>query len=82
MEEGAGLAWVEELVMYGKWCRGIVGRGERLEMSSQWEAPEVGLMVGYKQGWRDKSVVDAPSPRLGTFQPSIALADTFVPSLH
>ena len=43
-----GLVWVVELEKYGKWCHGIVGRGGRLEMSSQWEAPEVGLMVGYK----------------------------------
>ena len=61
---------------------GIVGRGEMMEMSSQWEAPEVGLMVGYKQDWRDKPVVDAPSPKLGTFQPSAVSAYTFLPSLH
>ena len=71
-----------ELEKYGKWRHGIVGRGVRLEISSQWEAPEVGLMVGYKQGWRDKPVVDAPSPRLGTFQPSFALVYTFLPLLH
>jgi len=56
-----GLFWVVELEKYGKWRYGIVGRGERMEMSSQWEAPEVGLMVGYKQGWRDKLVADALS---------------------
>ena len=76
------LVWVVELEKYGKWRHGIIGRGERLEMSSQWEALEVGLMVGYKQGWRDKPVVDAPWPRLGTFQPSVALAYTFLPSSH
>ena len=45
-----GLVWVVEPKRYGKWLHGIVGRGERLEMISQWEAPGVGLMVGYKQG--------------------------------
>lgn len=50
MREGAGLIWVKEFVMYGKWCRGIVGRGERLKMSSQWKVPEIEPMVGYKQG--------------------------------
>jgi len=62
-----GLVWVVELEKYGKWCCSIVGRGERLEMSSQWEAPEVGPMVGYKQGWRDKPMVDDPLPRPGIF---------------
>jgi len=77
-----GPVWVVELEKYGKWRHSIVGRGERLEMSSQWEAPEVGPMVGYKQGWQDKPVVDALLPRLGTFQPFAALTYTSPPSLH
>ncbi|XP_070007176.1 protein FAR1-RELATED SEQUENCE 11-like [Nicotiana sylvestris] len=36
-----GLIWVMELEKYGKWRHSIVGRGERLKMSLQWEAPEV-----------------------------------------
>jgi len=45
VEEGTTLVWAIELMMYGKWCHSIVGRGEMSKVSSKWEVPGFEPMV-------------------------------------